>query len=296
MALEALLVDFGYIFNRLDEINDDEGILKITVLTQRAFNPELLKLNVPVILDYVDLLSISYNQRSVIDRSHIKKFAYKVLAKQSKRFESYNEDNISYSTNPTEAEKVSGRYFPILIKEDLINSKNISGFKWEIIFMGSLDYPPNICAIRAISETIIPGIRKSLGEVSVCIAGRRPTKEVKSIIRLIDAELVEDFIKPQDVLCFSKLATSPVYLASGFQNKILEAAVLKVPQIISDSSSAPFKEIDGIVIAKSDNEFIDKTVEFLGNFSTYKQRAINISAQVTELFSPKKYLQILDEY
>ncbi len=296
MALETLFVNWEQIFDDLKSIQSRSKITKIITLTQRAFNPKLTSFDAPIILDYVDLLSLSYKQRSKIEKSILKKIEFKILSVQSKRFESSNKDMTTFITNPNEARKVGARFFPNLIyfNPNEIRHENV-GYRWDVIFVGSLDYQPNIQAVREMANSIIPGIRNRYPNLTVCIAGRRPTQEVKNLCKTMNAELIQDFEQLVDVLGASKLAISPVYIATGLQNKLLEAAALKVPQLVSSNLLNPFEGIKGFISAKDNEQFIDKAVEILNDYSKYKLQAEKLHDQIVKTYSPEKYAYILND-
>ncbi len=296
MALEALFVNWEQIFKDLKSIQSRSEITKIIALTQRVFNPKLTLFDAPIILDYVDLLSLSYKQRSKIEKSILKKIEFKILSVQSKRFESSNKDITTFIANPVEARKVGARFFPNLINFNPNKYRHENdGYRWDIIFVGSLDYQPNIQAIREMTNSIIPGIRNSYPNLSVCIAGRRPTQEVKYLCKTMNADLIQDFDQLVDVLGASKLAISPVYMATGFQNKVLEAAALNVPQLVSSNLLNTFEGINGFISAEDNEQFIDKALDILDDYSNYKLQAEKLHDQIVKTYSPESYAHILND-
>jgi glycosyltransferase involved in cell wall biosynthesis len=99
-----------------------------------------------------------------------------------------------------------------------------------IVFTGVMDYAPNADAAMYLIQQILPQVRSTLPNLKVFIAGRDPLPE------LIDASRRDSDITitgtVEDIRPYLEQATvfvAPLRIASGTQNKVLEAMAMGVP-------------------------------------------------------------------
>ncbi len=106
-----------------------------------------------------------------------------------------------------------------------------------ILFMGSLDYPPNIDAAFRLVEDILPCLRRDGLEVTAVIAGRRPVPEVVRLGELPGVQVIAD---PPDMAPIAErcgVCVVPLRSGSGTRLKILHAFALGRP-VVSTSLGA----------------------------------------------------------
>ena len=95
-----------------------------------------------------------------------------------------------------------------------------------IVFTGAMDYWANIDAVMWFVDKIFPQIKRNCNNAKFYIVGSNPAKEV---MRLATVEGVfvtgrVDDIRPY--LLFSNVVVTPLLIARGIQNKILEAMAM----------------------------------------------------------------------
>ncbi len=111
------------------------------------------------------------------------------------------------------------------------------------VFVGAMDYAPNIEAVQWFARTVWPGVRASLPDACFAIVGARPTRDV---IRLREGPGVLVTGRVNDVrpwLKRSDLAVAPLEIARGIQNKVLEAMAMARPVLASPGAA---DGIDGV--------------------------------------------------
>ncbi len=97
-----------------------------------------------------------------------------------------------------------------------------------IVFVGAMDYWPNIDAVIWFAEFIFPDILKAEPTAKFYIVGMNPSEEVKQLE-------TNDIIvtgRVEDVRCYTKYAhfmTAPLRIARGIQNKVLEGMAMECP-------------------------------------------------------------------
>ncbi len=98
----------------------------------------------------------------------------------------------------------------------------------KILFVGALDYFPNIEALRWYAGEIHPRLGK---ELPVLVVGRNPSAEVETICHRHRFELVRSPADMEPFLRQGALSIVPLLSASGTRGKILEAAMHELPVI-----------------------------------------------------------------
>lgn len=93
---------------------------------------------------------------------------------------------------------------------------------FNIVFVGSMFYEPNIIAVTTFAKYIFPKIQEKIPAVKFYIVGNRPAEKVRSLANkdIIVTGFVED---PKEYLRLSNIVIAPMYSGAGVQNKILEA-------------------------------------------------------------------------
>lgn len=92
------------------------------------------------------------------------------------------------------------------------------------LFCGTLSYPPNEDAVAWFARRVWPGVRKTLPDARFVVVGRGASAALR---RLCGSDgslsLVEDVPDIRPYLRDAFVSVAPLQVATGFQNKILEA-------------------------------------------------------------------------
>lgn len=132
--------------------------------------------------------------------------------------------------------------------------------KYDLVFMGNMNYPPNIAAVTYIVKEILPILRKYLPKVTLLIAGRSATKLIQSY-QSDFIDVVQDFDDISDAIASAKVMIAPMIISIGLQNKILQAMAMKIPVITSDSANQAIGAVPNkhLLTANTSEEFAEKT-------------------------------------
>jgi glycosyltransferase involved in cell wall biosynthesis len=99
-----------------------------------------------------------------------------------------------------------------------------------IVFTGVMDYTPNADAAMYLIQRILPQVRASLPNLKVFIAGRDPLPDLVDASRRYSDITVTGTVT--DIRPYLEQATvfvAPLRIASGTQNKVLEAMAMGLP-------------------------------------------------------------------
>lgn len=166
-----------------------------------------------------------------------------------------------------------------------------------ILFLGSMDWMPNIDAVQYFVNSIYPIIKGKYPSAKFVIVGRNPVKSVneladndKSIFVTGTVDDVRPYLKKASVMVV------PLRAGGGTRIKIYEAMAAGVP-VVSTSVGAEGLAVENnkhILIGDSPDDFADKTIRILNN--ELPEISSNARRLVEENFSWEKVTELFEEY
>ncbi len=167
--------------------------------------------------------------------------------------------------------------------------------KYDLIFSGNMNYPPNIESAVYIAEKIMPLLKKKRPGMKLIIAGANPAAEV--------IKLQNDYIKVtgwvDDIripFAESRIHLAPMLISIGLQNKILQAMAMKIPCIVSSQANnaihAPTN--DCLLIADTPEEYVNKIILLLDDKALYQKLSANAYQFVRKNFDWSSMNSILE--
>jgi sugar transferase (PEP-CTERM/EpsH1 system associated) len=120
-----------------------------------------------------------------------------------------------------------------------------------LVFVGVMDYLPNVDAVCWFADEVLPQVRRLLPEARFTIVGRRPARRVRLLARREHVHVTGAVDDVRPFLRGAALAVAPFRVARGVQSKILEAMAMGLPVV---GTSLAFQGIragsnDGVRIA-----------------------------------------------
>jgi sugar transferase (PEP-CTERM/EpsH1 system associated) len=94
------------------------------------------------------------------------------------------------------------------------------------VFVGALDYRPNVDGACWFSREVWPEIRRLHPRATLALVGRRPTAEVRRLAREPGIEVVGQVPDVRPYVARAAVALAPLRIARGIQNKVLEALAM----------------------------------------------------------------------
>ncbi|MEQ6366190.1 glycosyltransferase [Lactiplantibacillus plantarum] len=160
-----------------------------------------------------------------------------------------------YEDNPT--------ILPICVPKNS-DLPNVKTKKSTFVFLGSLDYEPNIEAVQyLINEIWVPNFSLRQ-DVTLVIAGRNPAKSLEDeISKITNIRIVANFQHVSDFAPLGAVLLAPIFSGSGMKVKVADAlsqgflvvgseeALVGYEEAISDDSDS------GIVQAVNSSEFVE---------------------------------------
>jgi glycosyltransferase involved in cell wall biosynthesis len=136
----------------------------------------------------------------------------------------------------------------------------------DLVFLGSMDWMPNIDGVAWFVSEILPLIRKKRPECSLAIVGRSPDAEIQQLAQKDNRIRVTGTVPDvRSYLWESAVSIVPLRIGGGTRLKIYEAMAAKVP-VVSTTVGAEGLDVhngENIWVADSPVEFADRCLELL---------------------------------
>jgi len=143
-----------------------------------------------------------------------------------------------------------------------------AGRRTGMIFVGSMDWLPNIDGIRDFCNQVLPLIRQRVPDCTLSIVGRQPTREISALAErdsLIRVTGTVPDVRPY--LWNAAVSVVPLRIGGGTRMKIYEAMAARAP-VVSTTIGAEGLEIDpprDIRIANNAADFATQCIDLLTN-------------------------------
>ena len=138
----------------------------------------------------------------------------------------------------------------------------------DLVFVGSMDWMPNIDGAAWFVREVLPLIRRKYPECSLAIVGRKPTAAVMDLARKDARVLVTGTVPDVRPWLFGAVAAVvPLRIGGGTRLKIYEAMAAEVPVVSTTVGAEGLDVRDGenIHLADSPAEFAERCVNLLHN-------------------------------
>lgn len=137
----------------------------------------------------------------------------------------------------------------------------------KLIFVGTMDYPPNIDAVRHFAQDIFPLVRQKFSRSVFEVVGRRPPKSVRCLDQIEGVRVVGEVDDVRAYLVRADVSVAPMRIARGVQNKVLEAMAVGVPVVATPPAIEGIEVRDGeeVLIGATAEEFANQIIRVLSD-------------------------------
>lgn len=141
------------------------------------------------------------------------------------------------------------------------------------VFVGALDYPPNIDAACWFATHVWPLVRLRLPAAALWLVGRNPVPAVRGLGELPGVTVVGAVPDVRPYVARAAVAVAPLRLARGLQNKVLEALAMAKATVASPQALAALRVDDGVHLlsAATIEDWVSSVVGLLDDAS-WRQR------------------------
>lgn len=168
---------------------------------------------------------------------------------------------------------------------DNSTDKNIS-----VLFVGILNYAPNIDGVDHFLSRIWPAILKKHPDTIFTIVGARAKSRTKRRWQKHPNTIVQGYVRDiEEAYQQADISVVPVYRGGGAHVKVMETLKYAKPVVLSDESQRGYRNkiIDGenAFVALNDQEFIEKLSRLIDNHNLRKTIASNGNELFHQYFS-----------
>jgi glycosyltransferase involved in cell wall biosynthesis len=137
----------------------------------------------------------------------------------------------------------------------------------KILFMGTMNYYPNIDAVLYLTETIMPLVWEKDPSVRLCIAGLNPPKEIRDLASDPRIEIIGTPDDMREIAGQCCLTVVPLRLGGGTRIKILDAFAMGIPVISTSLGCEGLEVEDGkhIVIRDEPEAFAQSVLQVISD-------------------------------
>ena len=150
--------------------------------------------------------------------------------------------------------------FPNGVDLDYFSPSEQQGRQDRGVFVGALDYRPNIDGIVWFCQNVWPRLREQRPTATLAIVGRQPDAAVQRLASLPGVEVIGQVPDVRPHLADAQVAIVPLQIARGIQNKVLEAMAAGRPVVASREALEGLTVEPGIHVARAESpqEWLDE--------------------------------------
>jgi sugar transferase (PEP-CTERM/EpsH1 system associated) len=236
----------------------------------------------PMVMDFVDVDSAKwaqYAERSRLPLSWLFKREARELARYEKKLVCASSSTIV--TTVQEARLLHGDEIPPV--KVIGNGVELPTARAEgpppyilalqpyVLFVGTMNYLPNVDAVEYFAKDIFPRVRHRHPELKFVIAGRDPSRRVRRLARQVGIVVTGGVPEVNTYLAGSRAVVAPFRIAQGIQNKLLEALAAGKPVVSSSGPAAAIGAAHGtdLLVADTPAEFASAIVSVLEDPELY---------------------------
>ncbi len=162
-----------------------------------------------------------------------------------------------------------------------------------MVFVGTMDYHPNVDGARWFAREVFPEIRRRQPEAEFLIVGNKPVREVLELAKIEGVVVTGGVDDVRPYIAQARAVVAPLQLARGIQNKVLEGLALGRPVYGSTAICQTFgREIPkGLRECKTAADFI---AQILPDMNSLPAPDRDIREQMMLRFRWENNLELLD--
>lgn len=151
---------------------------------------------------------------------------------------------------------------------ECLDDRNVTKHsQYNMLFVGSMAYGPNIDAVVHFLENIFPLIKRKIPEASFTIVGGNPSAKVQSLVKVPGIKVTGFVSDVGEYYDQASLTVIPMRAGGGVKMKLLEALGRGMPIVVTPAGAAGVKVTHQkeVYIAESDSQFAKYCVDLLAN-------------------------------
>lgn len=134
-----------------------------------------------------------------------------------------------------------------------------------IVFVGVMDYWPNVEAVQWFANEIFPIIRRKVPTAKFQIVGSRPAPSVTALARQPGIDVTGSVADVRPYLKNARVVVTPLRIARGIQNKVLEGMAMGKPLVSTPDALEGIEATAGeqLLVAEDAEDFATQVLTCL---------------------------------
>ena len=265
---------FTRALNKLLQENDYDLVHLDTISLQPYF--KYVK-HLATVLDHHNIESHMLLRRAEKENNAFKKWYFRQEGKRLEKFEKSLCPQVSLNITCSEMDRQ--RLFEIVPGchvEEIPNGVDIEYFKPDasveqkksLIFIGTLDWYPNIEAVRFIAYEIWPLLKKNIPDITLDIIGAGPPADIMELSQKDESFKVHGFV--DDILPYLDKAAvyvCPIMDGGGTKLKILDALAMEKAIVAHEIACEGINVVNGenVIFAQTAEAYVDAISSLIEN-------------------------------
>ena len=226
------------------------------------------------ILDYGDMDSVKweeYSQWKLFPFS----LGYAIEARKLRNYERelafrYHHCTVTTSGEEEEFQRL-GTSGPCTVIPNGVDTNYFSadgksnGMSPVIVFLGRMDYFPNIDGVCFFAEKIFPLIRQTIPTAEFRVIGSDPSRRVRDLAKIPGIMVTGHVADVRTYLRDAMVSVAPLRIARGTQNKILESMAMGLPVVTTPQAAKGIQAVPerDFLVAEEPELFAKRVIELI---------------------------------
>lgn len=117
------------------------------------------------------------------------------------------------------------------------------------LFLGTLDYLPNVAAVTELVEEVMPAVRRTIPEARLSVVGRRATQELRALLKSVEwVDFHDNVVDVAPHYREARCVVLPIRFGGGSRLKVSEGLAWGLPLVGTDAAFSGLPVPDSVAL------------------------------------------------